>query len=372
MARTPLILLCLGLGVAGCASTASDTEDNRPILRETSLMRRDGEFISLEELESMRYSAIATAETIRRLEQGLQEPWAEQRSAELILRQLDEAYPADTRLARTMWETTEPGAVGQNREGFREFGLYSNPLLPNGFRPRTRPATLEDFAARVLEQHSDTDPGARLLSTWRHFAPGMQTRSSGYLASSWTIELDYAVPVTVTLCESLLGPHQRCGVQNAGGVSFPGPRDQLDGYSASALLLDLVMPGPDSPVGKGIGAMANLADGGPRQLPFKVAERAHEQGDLDERFMQAVLHGLRDGSSELSSLPAATQRVSVTFSYLIDLGEARASLSFKRVGNGWLLDQFEYEPAAASLLQGTARLDLLPGLRGLIHRVQHD
>ncbi|MCA8914449.1 MAG: hypothetical protein KDB90_03485 [Planctomycetes bacterium] len=373
MARTSLILLCLGAAVAGCASTSEPPPPDGPLLRETTLTRHDGTAISLEELESMRYSAIATAETISRIEHGLREPWAEQRTPEKILEELSLAYPSDMRLARTLWETAEPRGFGQDRAAFNEFGFYSNQMVPNGFAPRARPATLEQFVSLVLDAHTDADPTGQLLAAWRRFSPSVDERQSGYLASSWTIELDYAQPVTVTLCESLLGPHQRCGVENPLGVSFPGPQDQLDGYTAPALLLDLVLPGPDSPVVSGIVALSRLADGGAQRLPFTVAEgKRGKSDDLDLRFMQAALHGLLDGNCSLTSLPAAARRVSVTYSYLVELGEARATLSFERAGNSWELKLFEYEPAAATLLDGRARLDLLPGIRDLVQRARRD
>ncbi|MCB9893892.1 MAG: hypothetical protein H6839_05565 [Planctomycetes bacterium] len=373
MARTSLILLCLGAAVAGCSTSAVTPPPDEPVLRETTLTRHDGTAISLEELESMRYSAIATAETISRIEHGLREPWAEQRTPEMILDELNRAYPSDMRLARTLWETAEPRGFAQDRGAFNEFGFYSNQMMPNGFAPRARPATLEKFVSLVLDKHTDADPTGQLLAAWRRFSPGVAERQPQYLASSWTIELDYAQPVTVTLCESLLGPHQRCGVENNAGVSFPGPQDQLDGYTAPALLLDLVLPGPDSPVVPSIDALSRLSDGESVRLPFTVAEGKLEKADdSDLRFMQAALHGLRDGNCGLSSLPAAARRVSVTYSYLVNLGEARASLSFERTGTSWVLDQFEYEPAAATLLDGRARLDLLPTIRDLVDRGRRD
>lgn len=345
--------------------------DRGPVLHETTLTRFDGSAISKEELESIRYSAIATALTVARTERELREPWAETRTPEEILRAVQDLEPSDMRLAETLWETAEPKGDGQDRARFNEFGFYSNQMLPMDFSPRARPETLELLVKKMLSEHDDSTPKGKLLAAWRHFAPATKTQAKQYLASNWRIELDYITPVTLQVNESLLGPHLRSSVVSEQGISFPGPVDTYEGYGASALLLDLLTPGSNCPVGDAVEALAELAEGRPARLPFTItAGRSELEGEMDERFLQAALGGLRNGASNLESLPAAASRIVVTFSYLVDLGEARATLSLRRLGNKWELELLEYEPAAASLMGGSARLDLMPGIRELARRNQ--
>jgi len=355
------MLLCLAT-LAGCATSSQQPQPEGPLLRETTLTRFDGTAISLEELQSIRASAVAAADTVARLERSLLEPGAEQRSGAEVMRELMARHPAECRLARTLWESAEPKGPGNGRQDFREFGWYSNQLDPLAFGPRIRPETLEDYAELLLRGHDN-----QLLAAWRRFAPATSTRTQGYLAASWRFELDYVQPLAVTLSESLLGPHLRCGVDDADGASFMGPPESYDGYSAPALLLDLLIPGPASPVVPAIEALARLAEGEAAALPFRVTDGRIETADeLDQRFLRAALNGLRQGHAELESLPAGVQRVTVVFSYLVEQGEARASMSFKRSGASWELELFDYQPAAANLLGGDARLDLLPAIRGLV------
>lgn len=362
MARLTTMLICLAT-LTACATSSQQPEPEGPLLRETTLTRFDGTAISLEELQSIRASAVAAADTVARLERSLLEPGAEQRTGAELMRELMARHPAESRLARTLWESAEPKGPGNSRQDFREFGWYSNQLDPLAFGPRVRPESLEDFAELLLRSHDDP-----LLAAWRRFAPATTTRTEGNLATSWRLELDYVQPIEVTLSESLLGPHLRCGVVNAGGASFYGPPESYDGYSAPALLLDLLIPGPSSPVAPAIEALAQLADGETSALPFRLADGRMEPADeLDQRFLRAALNGLRQGHAELEYLPAGVLRVAVVFSYLVEQGEARASLSFKRAGASWELELFDYQPAAANLLGGDARLDLLPAFRGLVN-----
>jgi hypothetical protein len=369
MARAPYILI--GLAAAGCASTTGEDDSRTPVLRDTTIMRHDGSAISLEELESIRYSAVASADTVARIERELREPWAEDRTPGVIIENLTLRHPAETRLARTLWEGAEPVGYGHNRAHFREYGYYSNQMTPTLFAPRVRPATLEAFVEELLKAHDDSTSTLMLLAAWRRFAPMMGTRPQNYLASSWQIELDYFRPVTVSLADSLLGPHLRCGVTEAENLSFPGPTDSVDGYTTSVMLLDLLMPGPQSPVSAAVSAMSRAADGESVPLPFTVASgQTRPADDLDMQFLQAALRGLAGAACEPAALPASTTRFSVTFSYLVDLAEARSTLSFRRTAGGWELGLFEYEPAAASLIGGSATLDLLPAVRDLALRNQ--
>lgn len=371
MARRIAFLFCIGLTFTACASTTTEQVEPEPLLTETTLTRFDGTAISMEELESIRYSSIATALTIARLEHELREPWAETRTPEEILRAVKNAEQSDARLATTLWETAEPKPSGSNRAPFQEFGFYSNQMMPLDFSPRAKPETLELFIKKLLSEHNDASPQGKLLAAWRHFAPAIDTRGEAYLASNWRIELDYIRPITVQMVESLMGPHLRSTVVSADGVSFPGPVDTFEGYSASGLLLDLLTPGGSSPVDEAIEAMTALSDGRAANLPFVVSAGRHESVDeLDMRFLQAALRGLQDGAAGIEALPAATTQLTVTFSYLIDLGEARSTLSFRRVRGKWELELFDYEPAAASLVGGNARLDLMPSVRELVSRNQ--
>jgi hypothetical protein len=363
-------MLCLGLALAACASQPTPPPDE-PVLRETTLKRYEGSAISLEELESMRPSAIATARTLAHLERELREPWAETRKPDEILRAVSEREPSDIRLAMTLWESAEPKGRGRGRQLFHEFGFYSSQLKPMDFSPRAKPHTLELLTKRMLESHDDSTPRGKLLAAWRHFAPLVRDRGEHYLASNWRFELDYIRPVVVEQSESLLGPFERCRVVDDGGASFPGDTDSVGGYSASLLLLDLVTPGGQSPIGNAIESLAQLAEGRPVHLGFEIAQgRRDKVDDVDEEFIRAALNGLRTGACDLQALPAGALRVRVTFSYLIELAEARATLSFHKLGNEWELELFEYEPAAASLVGGNARLDLMPGIRELAHRNQ--
>jgi hypothetical protein len=369
MARASYILI--GLAAASCANTAGGDDPRTPVLRDTTIIRHDGSAVTLEELESIRFSAIATADTVARIERELREPWTEDRTPGVIIENLTLRHPSETRLARTLWESAEPVGHGHDRARFREYGFFSNQMSPTLFAARVRPATLEAFVEELLKTHDDSKPTLMLLAAWRRFAPMMGARPQNYLASSWQVELDYFRPVTVSLADSLLGPHLRCGVRDAENLSFQGPTDSVDGYTTSVMLLDLLMPGPQSGVSAAISTLSRVAEGDSMPLPFSVAEgQTRTADDLDMQFLQAALRGLAGGACDPEALPASTARFSVTFSYLVDLGEARSTLTFRRAPRGWELEVFEYEPAAASLVGGNATLDLLPVVRDLAQRNQ--
>lgn len=366
MKRVMLAAGCVGtMLVLGCANSPEPVEIG-PLLNETTLTRYDGSAISVEELESIRFSAVSTAETIARIEHELHEPWAETRSALEILSEVSSAHPSETRLASRIWESTEPRGQGQDRALFREYGFYRNELMPASFGPGIRPESLEQLVELMLEQHSDATPRHKLLAAWRRLSPRVADRKERYLASHWRFELDYVTPVELAVSESLLGPHYRSEVIESSGASFPGPTDSFEGYSASALLLDLLAPGGDSPVRETIEALNLLAGGAPARLPVEVAEGAsRNDNDVDPKFLRAVLRGLMDGTCELDALPGATRRLQVTFSYLLEDAEARSTLAFEREGRAWQLTMFDYEPAGANLLSNGARLDLMPIIRAI-------
>ena len=366
MKKSAFILL--GVIVAACASAPEPPED-QPVLRETTLARFDGTAISMEELQSLRPSAVATAETIARIDRMLKEPWAEQRGAHIFVENLRSQHPSDTRLAQTLWETTEPAARGNGRDLFREYGFFANQFTASGFGPRIRPGSLEAYVRDVLEDHSDADSRGMLNAAWRKFAPLVIERNNGYLASSWELELDHISPVHVGLSDSLLGPFERTVVQGDTLPSFFGPTDSYEGYTASMILLDLLAPGPESPVAMAIRELHQLAVGQREGVNFAVEHGPVERLDeVDLDFFSAALAGLQVGDANIESLPQSAIKVNVVFSYLVDQAEARASLSFSRISGDWKLTLFEYEPAAASLVGGNARLDLMPTIRALLSR----
>ena len=355
-------LSCLAfLLIAACAATPGSDRPDVGIQHDTTLERYDGTPITLEELESVRPSALLTATAIQRIERELREPWAETRDAAVLLRQVTVADPPSGRAAANLWEAAEPLPPGRSRAEFNELGLYCNQFAPLSFGPRMRYATLEDYVHAVLQQHEDATPQGALLAGWRRFAPGVRTRADGYLAACWHVELDYVRPITVGICDSLLGPFVRSSVLDHAGISFSGPTDTHDGYTTSALLIDLLRAGPDSPVTSFVESLTAAVDSkGSLSVALADGELSH-----DRDFMRAVARGLQQGFADLDALPVATSRLTVTFSYLVDLAEARATLSFARSRGRWTLEVFEYQPAAASLVKGNARLDLMPALRGL-------
>ncbi|MBZ0137482.1 MAG: hypothetical protein K8I27_14035 [Planctomycetes bacterium] len=362
-------LLLLGVVIGACSTSPDTSPDDLPVLNETTLTRQDGTRISIEELRSLRPSAIATADTIARIDRMLLEPWAETRDATILIEHLRSRHPSDTRLAETLWETLEPPARGKGRDLFREYGVFANQLLANGFGPRARPASLPGYVEGVLANHTDADSKSLLQAAWRRFAPLVRERKAGYLASYWQLELDYVSSVNVALCDSLLGPFERALVLGGDEHSFFGPIDSYEGYTGSAVLLDLLTPGPQSPVEMCVEQLLDLAGGARSSVGFGVTDGAVERAeDVDLEFFVAALSRLKDGWAEIDSLPRSVRTIGVVFSYLVDGAEARASLSFNRIPQGWELRMFEYEPAAANFVGGNARLDLMPTIRTLLER----
>ena len=360
-------LILLGVMLSACSNTGATQPDDTPVLQETTLTRYDGTAISVEELASLHPSAIANAETIARIDRMLNEPWAEHRDAVVFIENLRAKYPSDTRLSQTLWETTEPAERGNGRDVFHEYGFYANQFLANGFGPRVRPGSLEDYVSAVLETHTDQDSRGMLLAAWRRFAPLVVQREPGYLAAQWQLELDYVQPVRIGLCDSLLGPFDRAFVLGDSQPSFFGPTESYEGYTTSVMLLDLLTPGPVSPVRGAIKELQQLVDGARSSLTFVVGDGPDGQiDDVDVEFLSAALAGLQQGIAGVESLPQGVKTLGVVFSYLVDGAEARSSLTFTRIAGDWQLSLFEYEPAAASLFGNNARLDLMPTIRALL------
>ncbi len=312
----------------------------------------------------MRSSAMATARTIERIEKELREPWAEQREPHVFLEQLTRKFPADTSIAMNLWETSEPLGRGQGRAGFSELGFYGNQYMPASFGTGIRPPTLEAMVGSMMRSHSDMTSEHSLLAAWRRFSPGLHDRREKYLSSHWEFTLDYVAPVHVAINDSLLGPHVRSEVIDTGGASFQGRPETVEGYTTSGVLVALLLPVQDSPVRPFVEALHASINGVPTSLPCKLSQGpSQSNGEPDGRFLRVALKGLMHGTTELEALPGATDAVTVTFSYLLDDAEARSTLSFARDDGGWTLTRFDYEPAAASMIDGSARLDLLPIVR---------
>jgi hypothetical protein len=308
---------------------------------------------------------VLVADTVYRVEHEVAEPWQEMRSAAQLMGSVASRWPSDTQLADSAWSNAEAPGPGRAREVFREVGLYALPQGPFDVVLKARTATLEQFCEGLLAGHGATDDTSLLRCAWRRLSPPTLHRGDGYLASAWTIDLDYPTPVRVGLSESLLGPHRRSHVPDHVGASFHGPMTSCEGYMCSAPLAELLAPGPSSPVAGVIEALrARVLQGTP--LPPEMIADGPASSEQDFDFLKAVLRGLAGGSAEVAWLPRGARRVSVLFSYLVDAGEARVAMSLELAPAGWILDRFDYEPVAASLTGNSgARMDLMPMLRAL-------
>lgn len=361
MMRRLLPLLVL----AGCAQSARI--DLEPAPTETAILRYDGTAVTLEDLRANRPSALCVANTVARLEKELHEPWQETRDARALVQALLSSHPADTRNAESFWSNAEPPAAGNRRALFQEFGLYAVPLSPYAMSRRTTPATLDDFVTLLLESHHDRDDEALLRSAWRRFSPLTVSRADNYMAGCWNFELDQPGDLQVAVSESLMGPHLRSHVPWPGVGSYRGPLAMHDGYECSEALIALLAPMRNSPVHQTIESLYAFVHGQMQLPPGMLAPGLREVPDgQDREFLRAVLSGLRRGCAEISWLPAGTRRFSVCFSYLVDVGEARATLGLSLERGQWLLDKFSYQPAGASITGNAgASMDILPLLRGL-------
>ncbi|MBX3458929.1 MAG: hypothetical protein KF696_03050 [Planctomycetes bacterium] len=355
----PLLLLagCAGSGGAGYI----------PDPTETAILRYDGTPVTLEDLRGNRPSALCVADTVARLEKELREPWQETRDARALLSALLSAHAADTRNAESAWANAEPPAPGNARALFGEYGLYAVPVSPYAMGRRVRPSTLNEFIELVLESHHDRDDHGLLRSAWRRFSPATVSRNDNYMAGYWLFELDQPGGLQVAISESLMGPHQRSQVPWPGAYSYRGPMGMHEGYECSEILIGLLAPMRNSPVQEIIELLHAFVNGQGQLSPGLLARGLKETPDTQDRaFLRAALAGLRRGIAEISWLPAATRRVAVCFSYLVDVGEARSTLGLTLERGQWMLDKFTYQPAGASLTGNAgASIDLMPLLRGL-------
>ncbi|MBE7491314.1 MAG: hypothetical protein HS108_06100 [Planctomycetes bacterium] len=351
-------LLLLATLVAGCASARVGPPPPEP--RGTTLRRYHTERVTLEDLEASREGALACARLLTLLERELREPWQEHRDARLLLQHVRTRDPLAAALAVSAWESAEAPAAGSDRRLFAEFGVYGSGRLPGGWIRRADTASAEEHAGRMLATLREDTPAARVLSGWRRLAPEVQRRQNRYLASCWRFVV--GLDTEIELRDSLLGPFERCAVTDAGSVSGMGPLDGLDDFQMPHEILDMLAPGTP---GRFVDLATAMAGGGlPRgfRLAAGPVESRDREGDL---FLGVALRGLAEGVCDLEYLPSGALTVQVTFSYLLDTAEARASIGLRRLGhNEWQIESFHYEPAAASLMgQRGARLDLMPLLR---------
>ncbi|MCC6464811.1 MAG: hypothetical protein IT463_05670 [Planctomycetes bacterium] len=344
---------------ASCRSLGHDGARPEPV--PTTLRRFDGGRVSLDDLRLGRERALAVATALELVEREIRDPSAEDRDARVLLGQLRRLHPEVFSQAEPAWEAAEPAIRAQGRGLFGECGCYADPrqaLLPGA---AADPPTLLQAVQDMLPAPAEAEPERLLAGCWRRFSPRLGTRGAQYLASAWAFELDWPTPVTLLLRDSLVGPFVR-SVAQAPGASIISPPEERDGFAAPLLAHELVAPGP-------IGPLAALPDAlGRRALPpgITLSPGAIQHPDADDRnFLAAAFAGLRAGCVLPESIPAATTRLTVCWSYLLDRSEARATVVLVRRGTGFELQTLDYQPAAASKLgQDGATLDLMPLLRG--------
>ena len=358
-----IIALSLAAACAAPVQIAPPTE--HPV---TTLTRFEGSPIERREIQANSPGALAVARVLYLIDRELREPSAELRSARDLLNAVAEREPETVGLAEETWEALEQSPAGEWRRAFREFGLYRNPLMPAIFQSMVTPASLEAAVRKILRQHDDSTPRGRLLAAWRHFSPRITDRRANYLASAWTFELETTTRAKLGLAESLLGPFARTAVRDPGGSWLDGPPARLEGYYAPAPVMELVAPGRTLPVQSTIDALVSALKRPGARIPVAIDGDMTRVtlDEIDARFLEAALTGLKEGCSDLGEIPLACRRVQVTFDYLVENAEARATLGFRLGARGWILELFEYEPAAAALLgaQG-ARLDLISLVRAM-------
>lgn len=348
--------LCAGLLLAACSAVP----DLPPDVDSTTLRRFDGEPLRRRDILARRPTAIAVARALACIERGLREPWVENRDAAVVLDDAGKTAPDDIRTARNQWKLSELAPGGLRREAFAEYGFYAEVSPTNMLAGGVTPETLEGEVARILAEHTDKDDRAVLLAAWRRFSPLITMRRENYLASHWRFELGSA---RVAVIESLLGPHRRSHVLDTGGEFLGGATLMVDGYQMPESISALVAPGESSPVSA---AIDRLAIGGrpPANVNIEGSKIHVGLSPEDREFLAAALKGLALGCAEVEYLPRGCTRFEVVLDYLVGNAEARATLGFARNPDGWTLDRFVYEPAAAAVVgRGGAALDLIEMLR---------
>lgn len=346
----------LGLSLVACASVelpAPDSDD-------TTLRRFDGEPLRRRDIVARRSSAISLARALARIERTLVEPWAENREAIVLLEDAGRIAPDDVRIAKNMWRLSEPVPRALRREAFDEYGFYADASPSQLFVGGVSPKSLEDEVQRLLLEHRQSTDPALMLAAWRRFAPLVHMRRENLLACRWDFELGSA---KVALVESLLGPHRRTRVGQVGRENLSGSMVSMEGYSLPEGIALLVAPGEASPIAATIDALA--ATGKPPAFVRVDGATVHVglTGD-DREFLSAALKGMAQGFCDLEYLPRGCTRFEVTFDYLVGTAEARATLVLARTQDGWRIERFVYEPAAAAVVgREGAALDLIEMLR---------
>lgn len=348
--------LITSLALASCVTL----EEPPPDIDGTTLHRYDGEPLRRRDIMARRNSAIALARALACIDRTLLEPWSENRDAAVLLEDAGRLAPEDVREARNMWRLSEPLPRSLRRELFSELGFYADASPSQLFTGGITPKTLEDEVQRVMQEHSKGGDKPLMLAAWRRFAPMVQQRRKNLLACRWEFELGSA---RVAVVESLLGPHRRCHLLEVGRENLTGANISLEGYTLPEGIALLVAPGEASPVAATIDALAATG----RTPAYVRVEGAivHVGLSPDDRdFLTAALKGMTEGLCDLEYLPRGCTRLEVTFDYLVGNAEARATLALARTQDGWKLERFVYEPAAAAVVgREGATLDLIEMLR---------
>ena len=360
--RKAALILCL-VAVAGCRSGSRDVEE--PTGTPTTLRRFDGSAVTIETLRATRAGAIAAADTIARIEASLREPWAETRDAKALVAESRRAWPDETRLAETAWSNADLPIADAARQPFREIGVYDMARGPFDRRIGAPVPTLEAYAELLLRSHTDQSDNDLLLAAWRRFAAPTSRRGQAFLSGRWVFELDGPGQPRVTIRDSLLGPHSRCGVEMREPASYRGQMQSYEGYSCSAVLIDMLAPGGTSPV---LDALNELALAMQQGRAFAAGTLAGgPRGSLrseDAEFLQAALRGAVSGAGDVAWVPRGAVRVDALFSFLIDSAEARARVALQYREGQWQVTALDYEPAAATATGNSgASIDLMPMLR---------
>jgi len=323
----------------------------------------ESEFVTLQDLAASRRQAMDCARAIALLERELREPWQETRDARLLYEHARRRDAAAVDSAAEAWLAAEPPPHDAERSLFGEYGLYRPRRNAGDYAPRVTPDSLLTHAANLVRTARDDEAAHRVLSAWRRMAPEVGARGECYLASAWQFEISGA---QVLLRDSLLGPFGRCAVARV-VISAGGPLASFDGFQMPLELLHALAPGPQPD----LPALASALSGG-AALPqgLRLGSGPVEHDAEGARFLDTALATLACGTAGIEYAPAGATALTVTFSYLSGVCEARTEIALRREGLGaWLVESIHHEPAAASWLgrQG-ARLDLMPLLRARTER----
>jgi hypothetical protein len=354
------VAICAALILSVALFSCATVDEPPPETDGTTLQRYDGEPLRRRDIMARRNSAISLARALACIDRMLLEPWAENREAAIVIEDAGRLAPEDVREARNMWRLSEPLPRTLRRALFSELGFYADASPSRLFSGGINPKTLEDEVQRILNDHGKGGDKSLMLAAWRRFAPMVVTRRKNLLACRWEFQLGSA---KVAVVESLLGPYRRAHLLETGRESLTGANISLDGYALPEGIAQLVAPGEISPVAPTIDALAATG----RTPSFVRIEGATVHLSLspdDREFLAAALKGMADGLCDLEYLPRGCTRIEATFDYLVGSAEARAAMTLARTQDGWNLERFVYEPAAAAVVgREGAALDLIEMLR---------